>query len=179
MPAGRLDELMTYDAVQEAILSGKMIDSFPPETQKVLKVLMEFIIGKAKKLLAISILCGVSGDVLFHAMGTFLREGFEDKDLPVPDPPVHPVFDMDPWGKGQPNTSNFCDHQLKFQVPTFGGEQMVYRLERKVILPFFKGGGTGPKEGTFGKVFQVEIHEAHLNRAKFKVSSFPFSDSGC
>jgi hypothetical protein len=174
MPAGRLEELMTYDAVQEIISSGKTID-FRPEAQK---ALIEFIIGKAKKLLAISILCGVSGDDLLRAMVAFLREGFEDKDLPVPDPPVHEVFEMHPWGKDQPNTTHFCIHQWKFQVPTFDGEQMVYRLEQKAILPF-KGGLTSHKEGTFGKVFQVEIHESHLNRAKFKVSSFPFPDSGC
>jgi hypothetical protein len=173
MPAGRLDELMTYDAVQEVISSGEMIKVSPEEQ----KLLTEFIIGNAKNLFAISIWSGLSGDDLLVAMGMFYSQGFEDKHLPVPDPPVHAVFQDSPWGKGHPPTNHFCMHQWRFQVPIFKCEEMVYRLEQKVILPFKGVVGTGRKDSTFSQVFEVEIHEKHLNRAEFNVSSFPFSNS--
>lgn len=180
LPAGHLDDLMTFQAVQEALSSGREFDLLPLEEQK---RLIEFIIGndthvgKAKKLLAISILSNLWGDDLYLAMGKFQYQKFEDNHLPVSDPPRYPVFDGHPWGKKQASTDNFCIHQWKFLVPTFGGEGIIYRLDQKTILPF-KGVGTSPRDGTFGKVFQVEIHEAHLDRKVFKAGFFLFVNLG-
>lgn len=90
LPAGCLDELMTLHAVREALSSGGMIfNSLPVETQR---SLIEFIAENAKKLFAISILAGLKGNDLFLAMTTFHSHNFEDKGLPVPDPPAHAVF---------------------------------------------------------------------------------------
>jgi hypothetical protein len=176
MPADRLDELMTYDAVQEVISSGEMIKELSPEEQK---DLTDFIIRDAKNLFAISIWSGLTADELVLAMATFYNKDFKDEHLPVPDPPLHEAFEGPPWGKHQPTTNHFCMNQWSFQVPVFKCEEMVYCLDEKVILPFKRIVGTGPKNGTFGQVFEVEIPKKHLDPAKFNVSSFPFSDSRC
>lgn len=162
VPEDSIDELITEETIKEKLSTSLL--SLQPSEQK---ELVGFITKAAKKVFATTILVGFADSDFCLAMREFRRLGVTDEDLPILDESTHPALTSPPWTLWK--ARQFRDNQWRFLVPVFVEGELVYMLERDHILPF-RSVGSGPKEGTFGTVFEVEIHEAHQQSEAFMVS---------
>jgi|SRR2546421_3013005 len=169
LPEGCINELVIEATIKETLKSS--LDSLSVSEQK---LFVEFIEQKAKKVFATAILASLRDYELCQAMRKFRDYGFVDDLLPIPNyksnstARIPDAFSDKPWTEWK--FFQFYNHQWKFLVPVFMKDQLKYNFERDCILPF-KSVGSQPKEGTFGDVFEVEIHESHQKGHVFMVSA--------
>lgn len=166
LPNGCVEELITQSTIRENL---KYYADISEQT-----LLVDFIEQRAKKVFAITILL-VKDDELWQAMTRFQEHGFIDSLLPVSDIDGSDVRNIreafsdgklwNLWRKFE-----FEKKQWMFLAPVFTQHQLIYKFERDHILPF-KSVSSKVKEGTFGDVFEVEIHESHQKGDIFKVSN--------
>ncbi len=163
LPEGCIDKLVTRASIGEALSQGLV--SMPLRERE---ELVQFIERKAKKVFAITMIVIMDGKKLCLAMKDFMRYDFGDdsKHLPLSQearkdnwPRPLAFRNKELWNRLR--LFKFHDEQWKFFVPIFSKAKFHYDLEWRHILPFQSVKGSQPKTGSFGKVFEVEIHEAH------------------
>jgi len=173
VPEGIVEMLVTREAIEEEVQICRKTPDFEP--------LVSWIEREAKKVFAISVAAGLEGAFLFFAMHRFRELGISDGsgEIPIVDSNNqqnggHAAFqDSRIWNRTK--SFNFCEWQWRFYVPVFTKDVFLYNLEHNRILPF-KSVSSHCKEGTFGKVFEAEIHPAHHAENIFNVS-LPSSSS--
>lgn len=161
LPAGTLEKLVTKAAILKELHNeeeeqASSADHTPPEVPEIEEI-TEFIDQKAKKLFAISIVSSLRGEDLLNAMFDLKEVGFTDASLPIEKALLDKHYN-DAWSRTR--IHNFCQEQWKFLAPEFSLQSPNFDLKVGHILPFISKSST-PKEGAFGQVFKVEIHEAH------------------
>lgn len=127
--------------------------------------LVDFILTSGKKVFTTSLISGLKGNELCKAMVYFKNDNFVDGNLPTNDTTC-PCFHTSPWSSI--SRTQFLSSQWKVIVPIFDTEFERLDLEPDRIFPFIHV--TGRKQGTFGIVHQVTIHEAHQKEPMRKVS---------
>ncbi|KAK3369771.1 hypothetical protein B0T24DRAFT_708743 [Lasiosphaeria ovina] len=160
VPEGTLDKLITEAAVGEKL--GNL--TTPPK-------LLGFILSSAKKIFAISVLTVFKDDNAHNcrAMETFFDQHITDDALPILQNSASGEVLLKTFGLLK--AKQFFDFwQWKFIVPVFEDGLLEYKVASNVILPF-RGveNGSMPREGTFGTVFEVTVHEAHRKSSAFLV----------
>lgn len=161
LPDGYLDDLITPATISEQ-LSNSLRSLKPPEPEQ----LVEFINKHAKKVFAITVLARLPDSELCLAMRRFRYYKVTNDTLPILDVAAHSAMKNPPWREWLQHL--FYENQWRFLAPVFVEDELVYTLERDHILPF-ESKGSGPKEGTFGTVFEVEIHKDHQKSPAFMV----------
>lgn len=161
IPRANVEDLVTYDSVRTELFGGSSAQSLAPDE------LINYVTSSAKKLFIISMLSNVTSSDLRKAMEKFKQHDFGDKNLPV----LAEDFDNYPrcfedWGilKKQ----NFKSGQWQLLVPVFPKEFEKMQLRPEHILPFTYV-DSQRKEGTFGDVYQVTIHDSHQELPMRKV----------
>ncbi|KAK4097370.1 hypothetical protein N658DRAFT_527113 [Parathielavia hyrcaniae] len=159
VPENTLDQLLTKTMIKEQLSVPENV------SEEIQQNLIEYIAENMKKLFAITFFAELRGRELYLAMHGFINSEPEvtDKSLPIMDPSKHPgfTFPKSPWPAHEHRMLLFKDCQWKFLVPVFTNNALDYEVKRQTILPFQEVEGTKAKEGTFGKVYAVRIHEAH------------------
>lgn len=119
--------------------------------------LISFILGHAKKALAIAILAQANTNV---AMRWLKKNNYDDKELPIRQ-------QVKPWNRSW--RSDFYDKQWMIFAPTFSTDLgtapatagQTYELEEAHILLFIeKSPESG--EGAFGQVTKYVLHKDHI-----------------
>lgn len=158
VPEGCLERLITKDSI---IREFTRDDESGGEKQ-VDEDLLDFILRSAQKLLAVSLLTGFNTSDLHRAMKIFKSSGFSDTKLPI----KYTDRLESPWSELQWSAvklGDFRNHQWKFLVPIFREDEIKLELESLHILPFTLA-TRDTKQGTFGDVWEVKIHESHLEK---------------
>ncbi|RWA13206.1 hypothetical protein EKO27_g1898 [Xylaria grammica] len=148
LPEGSLDDLMTAEEIK------KELSQIPPLllSSEAEQQFIGFIGQNAKKVFAAATLSKFRPEKVYKLINNLK---IIDEKLPI-DATASPLLELlGPWDAEQ-----FGKHQWKFLVPVFKEDTLVYNLESQHILPFTQV-GTQQKEGTFGIVSEVKIHEAH------------------
>lgn len=163
VPEGCLERLITKESI---IREFTRKDESGGE-KNVDEDLPDYVLRSAKKLLAISLLNGVNTRDLHRAMNIFKSSGFDDAKLPV-----NSTNQLEsPWSELQWSAvklRDFKEKQWKFLVPIFREKEIKLELESLHILPFTLA-TKDTKQGTFGNVWEVTIHESHLEKPMRKV----------
>jgi hypothetical protein len=170
VPEQTLPNILTHDCIAAALQAAGLSTGLAQIVHN--KVLKTFAI-----LIRISRL---------HYLDNLLAEGFSDADLPVhyfiADEPGAVRFIRNNYDEETGQTEwtafrswdenavfDFFERQWQFLAPIFEPDVFEYRLHRDAILPFTWKGQL--KEGGFGQVYQVIVHEHHL-RMDQKVKKF-------
>lgn len=157
IPSGVVNQIVTRKSITEEL--GAAEDD-----------LINFILRSAKKLFTISLICGLNNRKLKKAMVHFKNGCAVDEQLPVDIPldrTPHPWFPSTPWSKLK--KTEFLNKQWMLLAPVFPAGFVKLNLKQEHIFPFtFVDKET--KEGTFGAVYQVTIHEAHQEEPLRKMS---------
>ncbi|ROW10439.1 hypothetical protein VMCG_01821 [Cytospora schulzeri] len=135
--------------------------------------LINFILKAGKKVFTISLISGLRHNQLRKAMIQFRNNGYVDEELPfnVPiDETDHPCFPPQLWSKLA--KKDFQSKQWMVIVPVFPAEFKKLELEQGHIFPFIFV-DEERKEGTFGNVYQVTIHETHQEKPMRKANGGP------
>ncbi|KAI0458012.1 hypothetical protein F5B21DRAFT_462574 [Xylaria acuta] len=157
LPEGCLDDLITEATIsQQLSQSHAFLQSLELEEER---QFIKIIAQRAKKVFATAVLTKVGGDKVYKAINKF---DITDDKLPIDD--AHPFLSL----LGQWDSTQFWSHQWKFLVPVFVEDKLLYHLESQHILPFMDV-GSQQKEGTFGVVSEVQIHEAHQRYPAFTI----------
>lgn len=160
-PEGCLDSMMTKQGTQELISEALGIQLNDP--------IIKFIIGSAKKLLAIVVILEFRKPLT--AMKLFKEKSFSDSDLPLMDSDFERLKDSSHgstfWSDSR--KSSFSDKQWEFVVPVIDLDNPSHKWSFSHILPFVKKEEAA--SGSFGKVSRCEIHKAHLTSAQNTVST--------
>jgi hypothetical protein len=159
LPEGCLQELLTSETIikelQDDLLASQCVD--PPDD--LIEMLVDFILQKAKKVFATTVLSGLRVGRLTHSMFEFMDLEFTDDCLPVTYGKMETIFSK--GTRWSPFTiHNFYREQWRFLAPVFSKKSFKVNLEPDHILPFIEKNNFG-KEGAFGQVFQVQVHLAH------------------
>lgn len=167
MPEGYLDQLITEQSIIGE-LAGMF--SLSPEEQTDTHVdesLIEYILKLAKKVFALSLICGIEAEALHEAMKIFKSTDFDDGSLPV----KFTDSDEDPWAQlrwPELVTHKFRQRQWMFLVPIFLRGMLNVNLEPHHILPFALAPNEKP-EGRSHNMWEVTVHEAHQEEPVRKV----------
>lgn len=163
MPEGHLDQLITEQSVV-----GELSGMFDQQTDiHVDEGLIDYILKSAKKVLAISLICGVEAGSLHEAMKTFQSASFDDDSLPIQATDTREI----PWSQLQWTelvAHKFRQRQWMFLVPVFRRGVLNVDLEPHHILPFALAANEKP-EGRSHNLWEVTIQEAHQEEAMRKV----------
>lgn len=173
LPAGTLGKLVTKAAILkelECVPPASTADFTPAEDHDI-KEITEFIDQKAKTSFAIAVVSGLHGADLFDSMLDLKEDGFTDSSLPMNKTTLEKYHSRDDQLWSRTRIHNFCQEQWKFLAPVFSMKEPKFYLEHGHILPIISKSDT-PKEGAFGQVFAVEIHEAHQKDLVSDVSLF-------
>lgn len=158
VPEGCLERLITKESITREFTRNDETGG----KKHVDEDLLDFILQSAKKLLAISLLTGVDTSNLHRAMKIFKSTGFKDTRLPIKSADTLEP----PWSKLQwsiVKLGDFQEKQWRFLVPIFREDEIKLELENLHILPFTLA-AKDKKEGTFSNVYEVQIHESHLQK---------------
>lgn len=163
VPEGCLSRLITRDSIIREFTR----DGCSDDEHDIDEDLLNFILKSAQKLLAISLLANVDTKKLRQAMEEFKSCAFNDSKLPVKslDP------DQPPWSRLRwtpMKLNNFRKEQWKCFAPVFRVGEINLDLENLHILPFMLV-SKEKKAGHFGNVWEVKIHESHLEKPMRKV----------
>jgi len=155
LPHNELDNLVTKNAVKE-----EMPDAGED--------LLTFTLQNAKRVFAIAVMCEIEDERLEEAMKIFMHAGFCDESLPIKNPKEDDPDYGDPplcFGRCRAFTRitrlhSFYKNQWIFLAPVFTTTTFRYSLPVNSVLPFIWK-DTTVKSGTFGQVFEGEIHPDH------------------
>ncbi|WQF89419.1 Putative protein kinase domain, heterokaryon incompatibility, protein kinase-like domain superfamily [Colletotrichum destructivum] len=108
---------------------------------------------------------------LLLSLQLFREVGFDDGKLPWTSSSEFPSSAVknarDPWVSytwtRDEMEDSFVQTQWKFLVPFFASDTFEYKLQPTQILPFSLNPEEEAKEGSFGSVHHVIIHEAHTD----------------
>lgn len=150
VPRSKVDEFVTEESVSRELVGG---DS----------ELVAFVINSAKLAFAITVSSNMQGVELRNAIKRFSEKGFDDKQLPASISSkgflTHPAFSKKSlWSYKR--CRDFQQNQWMFLAPIFPRNFKTLELEPEQIFPFINV-GSYKREGTFGDVYQVTIHESH------------------
>lgn len=167
MPEGYLDQLIT-----EQSIIGELAGMFSRMSQeqtdtRVDEGLIEFILKLAKKVFALSLICGVEAGALHEAMKIFKSTNFGDDNLPL----KFTDSDKTPWSLlrwPELVTHKFRQRQWMFLVPVFRRAMLNVNLEPHHILPFALASNERP-EGRSHNLWEVTVHEDHQEEPMRKV----------
>jgi hypothetical protein len=165
LPAGKIDELVNLEAIQERLEEDKGSSELDDEEMELVK----WIHREANKIFAIVILVELQTALseTLRSMKYFKKQGFNNSSLPIKDPRQSSgekwncpeTFDSRIWKKVR--VSNFYEKQWWFLAPVFIKDYR-YNLESDHTLPFIKK-DQHLREGAFSFVHKVTIHHAHVN----------------
>ncbi|ROV87924.1 hypothetical protein VSDG_09444 [Cytospora chrysosperma] len=160
VPEGCLERLITKESIiREFTRNDKAGGEKHADTD-----LLDYILRSARKLLAISLLTGVNGSELHKAMKMFKSSGIKDTKLPIKfTDPLEPPWSQQAQLWTAIKRNDFGEKQWRFLVPIFREDEIKLEIESLHILPFTLA-TTETKQGTFGNVWEVEIHESHLEK---------------
>lgn len=167
MPEGHLDQLIT-----EQSIIGELAGMFNLSSQEQIDMhvdedLIEYILKSAKKVFALSLICGIEAGALHKAVKIFKSTDFDDGSLPV----KFTDSGETPWSQLQwPElvTHKFRQRQWMFLVPVFHRGVLDVDLEPHHILPFALASNEKP-EGRSHNMWEVTVHEAHQEEPMIKV----------
>ncbi|KAF5530648.1 serine threonine kinase [Fusarium mexicanum] len=183
-PEGSLEDIITMGSVLSAVCNtGETMNSIDPETFKYTIIYTEAI---GKKLFSISVLSGLEGEGLWHAMDFFYRNNISDKNLPLEESYLrdlskylYELDSQDDTGASEVDDlrrkksrnlwsseliDNFCNqHQWKFCAAVFSTEETLElrHQHEKCILPFTEK-CTDMDEDSYGQAIKYKIHQQHL-----------------
>lgn len=181
LPEGHIEALVTEDAVRQ-FLSYHPSKSDPPSSSRIRRVISHiFATGAkrgAKRLLAVVILVGLTGDAALQALHRFERAGIDDGSLPIRNIEECPGFyskktgdPFDPWDKVKINNFRRDQWRVMAHVFTKEGSESILRLDVDCILPIVSQSETESAHGAFGWVKRVTFHENHHLDPIIKVSN--------
>lgn len=165
-PDDRTQDFIPNGMVNQIVTRESIVEEFEVAEDD----LINFILESANKLFIISLLCGLNNGQLQKAMVHFKNSCAADAQLPFDIPlngTPHPWFPSKLWSTLKKR--NFLSKQWMLLAPVFPAGFVKLKLKQEHIFPFtFVDKET--KEGTFGAVYQVTIHEAHQEEPLRKVS---------
>lgn len=166
-PDGSIEPLITKESVmKELIITEETLQENPTAE------LLDFILTRGKRLFAILINIGLTGEKLVDAIRQFLEISFGDESLPITNANVHtvPFFDGQvsfvgkkrghPLRWGERLKRQFRFTQFEYLAPVFSSDNLDMELDAQYILPFIARHGDR-KTGGFGEVYQVDVHPSH------------------
>lgn len=182
LPNGSLDGLITKKSIRRAFWGRKPSNV----TSELLDEVVNYILAKAEKLFAISLLAGLKDLRLFRVMQFFMYNDICDGNLPfseeylkeLPWPFIEPEEateftspeddsdDTSVDGSSQwddTDINNFMSHQWEICVPVFSANKTNYDIDQQAILPFIEKHTITGNKGAFGEVMRCMIHEKHLD----------------
>lgn len=158
--------LVTKTAVERELRRAPQHSSYPLDT------IVEWIVGDASKVFAITVQCHMDPEFFLASMINFYNVYFDDEALPIADPratdPRAPrpsrseAFPSHIWADQRHD--EFFQFQWTCLAPVFVAEQYEYDLRSQYILPFQKALDTDPRSGSFSSVFKVTVHKDHQKR---------------
>jgi hypothetical protein len=190
IPEGVLARILT----EECILDSMSIRT--PNIED--KSIVDFISKKARKLFGISIFCEFEPKKLRSAMALFKDGDFDDNQLPVREARANATetglsessastdssvaqnylasfeHSVKPF-KRKPRIWNdikwehFSEYQWRFLAPVFSATTFNHDFSVLHIMPFTKR-YSGSDKGSFGQIFQYEIHPDHIDDTLISVS---------
>lgn len=176
LPAGTLKKLITLPSILKELDEDPQAgtEDFTPCIDPDMQEVANFVGEKATILFATAVVSGLHGLSLLQAMLDLKDVGITDGSLPIEQKELKKYCgqNSDPWSSTR--IHNFCQEQWKFLAPVFSLRNPTFDLKYGHILPFISKSSTA-KEGAFGQVFAVEIHEAHQDNLVSDVSRFPAS----
>lgn len=159
MPEGHLDELITEQSIIGELTGMLKLNSQEQSDTQIDEGVIEYILKSAKKVFAISLICGVDAGALHETMRTFESTGFDDGTLPIKS--IDPG--QAPWSQVQWSATiihKFRQRQWMFLVPTFSWGNLNVELEPHHILPFALTSNEN-RDGRISNLWEVTIHESH------------------
>ena len=157
LPEGCLQELVTLETIIEELQENHPRSQDVNREDPIIQKLAEFILEKAKKVFATTVVSGLRGGYLGYSMIEFMNMEFADNCLPITYDDMVMQFG-DKWGKT--TIHDFFTKQWRFLVPVFSKNNFKVDLKPNHILPFIERVSFG-KEGAFGQVFRVQVHPGH------------------
>lgn len=159
LPQGELERIVTRESViRELEYQSQCQDD---------SVLVNFILEKAKKLFAISLMSQVQD--LNYTMELFRKHEISDKNLPAPTSETETSSSLEQCFKlWDPIVQDdfINTRQWMFLAPVFSVEPASAStltpldFEQGIIFPFIETGV--PTMGGFGVVYKVKVHRSHL-----------------
>ncbi|KAF4842896.1 Cyclin-dependent kinase 2 [Colletotrichum siamense] len=162
LPRDCIESLVTREAVAAELGLQDLAH------QKQYKGLIKWILSSAPRLFLIVLNSQfVRGQEELHdSMALFRSSGFDDSELPWSESCKFPEDDGgdldDTWTRSD-MIEHFPPAQWKFLALVIRSEIFTYNVQPKVILPFTQVSSEKPKEGAFGKVYRVKIHQSHTD----------------
>lgn len=162
LPAGSLNSLITRRHVENIINNPSLIAGTPD------KELVNFVLHKTTKLLAIFLAIDLRGDTLKRAIISFIHNRKYDKSLPLDRQALQKLACYQDWGPLQ--QESFTNYQWRFLAPQFLQESALDRIqfEPKTLFPF-KMSNSNPPKGGFGTVWRAEVHTPHLGHQNVSI----------
>lgn len=174
LPEGAVDRIITRRSIINELWfdGGVTASDEDRELTTAENDLVEYILTSAKKIFTISLMSGLANVQLKNAMVHFkenrVLDGQLPFDIPLNDTPHSDFFFPDrPWTRLR--KEDFMTEQWKLLAPVFPKVFVTLVLKQNHIFPFTFV-NQERKEGTFGAVYQVTIHEAHQEEPVRKVS---------
>lgn len=163
VPRSKVDEFVTKESVTKELAGAS------PE-------LVAFIMDSARLTFAITVSSNVQGERLQILMESFRNSGFDDKQLPASEQAIDKLFHPALGNKLKPwinrTVREFGRKQWMFLAPIFPRQFKTLQLEPGHIFPFVTV-GSDRREGTFGDVYRVTIHESHQEEPMKKARNRP------
>lgn len=179
LPEGSIESLISNDNMNSIIkiMGGQGV--------KKTGSLMQYILGRARKVFAIAVHSNIQGEDLVTAMNMLEQHNISDESLPLTEERLHYLQhqELSP-GSEYPDAGtsscgeqiwtiarigSFLDNQWKFLAPVFSLEKLNHDLHQRAILPFTHKDEISSGQGSFGKVFKCKIHELHMTGRQYSV----------
>lgn len=166
-PAGLLNSLITPEHIENILNKPGLIVESPD------KDLVDFILRKAIKLIAIFLAIDLRGEKLRTTIKSFIRHQKYDRSLPLDHQALKKLDCYDDWIPLQ--QESFIHYQWRFLAPQFVTKTALERIqfEPKILFPF-KLSNSNPPKGGFGTVWRAEVHKPHLEQQKVSIDELLF-----
>lgn len=168
IPLDALETLITQQQIESEL--RKIEEDNPAEAEKFDRAerakLAFWVVQNARRIFAISLQCDLKPNMLLYAMRLAKKYQFTDVCLPAPEdpnkasPPWPDRFHYRIWDPRK--LEIFNDKQWMFDAAIFDKEILYYDFPARKIFPF-KSIGVASEDGTFSRVYQVKVHDAHHN----------------
>ncbi|KAI1739133.1 hypothetical protein F4680DRAFT_422948, partial [Xylaria scruposa] len=169
-----LNEVINPTRVKQILSSGEG-ENIPAR-----KALVDFICESAPKVFAISVYIGINSNDLYKIMQSLKDCKFKDcvfkgdsglpfSDASLEDNKSHSLVDHD---MDICVANNFYQSQFLFLAPIIKVQDNVQNFHEKFPLPFTSVSEKSKGGGSFSTVFEVKIHEAHIDNLLHSSVSF-------
>lgn len=166
-PEKSLKSIITQTYIEEALTIPGLVPE-PPE-----KELVDFILRKAAKLFALSLIIDFKGRKLRTAMASFASNGICDQDLPIDrqaleESPRFSCCRNSIWTSFK--RDSVLHYQWYFLAPRFptGGAIERMQLHSSIIFPI-ELADQRPPRGAFGAVWKAKIHPSHFGHGQVRI----------